>query len=218
LARSFAGGTDRIQDAAYGAGANLGCWAFWMKTTQTGSNIAVGSVWTNSRSGFGLVLGGGGNSGKMVAFGESGSGQVLALLSASSVNNGAWHHVAYNFNCASGAPNSLYIDGVLESTGNPTSAWPIAAFALRLLGGTPTFWSSYVGELAEWGEWQGQQLDGAQIAALARGFSPKQVAPSRLTFYSPMVRSARNIAGSAVAPVVTGTTITPHLRSIGGSP
>lgn len=219
MARSFAAATDRIQDADFGSGDTVGCWAMWMKTTQSATNIPVGSVWSNgSDSGLALVLGGGGNTDKIVAFGKSASAETVGLVSTTSVNDGNWHHVAFNFNCANGAANSLYVDGNLEGSGNSSAAWSIASGNPRILGdNNDAFWSTYEGEIAEWAEWQGHQLDAAEIAALAKGGSPRSVALYALTFYSPLVREARNFVKTTFASTVTGTTVTTHPRMVGGA-
>ena len=217
MAISFAGGTDGI---VYGniqnAGPTIGCCAFRMKTTQTTTNAAPVTAWNgaNSRDGFGFIINNTAN--KMVVVAYDGASQNVNLLSATSINDGNWHTVGYNWNGNNGGANALFIDGASEATGNSLASWtlgpgPPSGYAPPRLGAQPTFWASYVGELAEVAMWN-RQLDAAEQAAFAKGFSAGRIATNALTFHAPLIRPARNRFEQTLA--VTGTTVTDHPRTV----
>ncbi|WP_192243592.1 LamG-like jellyroll fold domain-containing protein [Mesorhizobium silamurunense] len=220
MARSNAGGTDQFSwsRTATPAQPSVGCFAFWLKTTQTTSNVSVMSHWsTGSRLGFGILLNNTAN--KLTAVGYPSSTPAgITLISTSNLNDGNWRHVAFNFNRSSGQANALFIDGVSEVSGNSSSNWgnnltPTYSIACSQLNG---FWSAYVGEIAEIGYWS-TNLTSDEIAALAKGYAPSTIRPTSLTVaYAPLVRDIHELRDT-LASSVTGTSVTDHPRVIGGS-
>ncbi|TIV71450.1 MAG: LamG domain-containing protein [Mesorhizobium sp.] len=215
MAINFAGGTDRI---SYGNGFNdsKGCFAFWMKTTQVTVNAAPLAVWSaSSRNGFGFFINNTLN--KITAQGYDATTARITLTSTISINDGNWHHIAFNWNTANGGANALFIDGVSDATGNSSAAWSVSSIQPLYLGDlNDAFWPSYVGDLAEVASWHGstRNLDAAEIAALGKGFSPKHIAPGALGFYAPLIRSPNNLRDAFIGSVV-GTSVSDHCRIIG---
>ncbi|MER8431383.1 LamG domain-containing protein [Mesorhizobium caraganae] len=205
MAINFAGGTDLIDYGNGGSSWVTGCFAFWMKTTQATANALPAALWARatSRHGSGFVLNN--TAGKILAQGYDSSTPRMLVSSTTTVNDGNWHHVALNFDTQNGGSNTLFIDGRQEATANSSAAWPINFTGELFLGSAPTFWPSYVGDLAELGLWFNRKLDAAEIAALAKAFSPSKIAPTSLGFHAPLVRSANSRAGG-VTPTITGTT------------
>jgi hypothetical protein len=107
------------------------------------------------------------------------------------VNDGDWHHIAFNFQTALSSTSQLFIDGVLEQTAAASVAWNIGATVQNTLGdNVDSFWANYTGEFAEVAYWKGVRLAADQIAMLAKGLRPSRVRWPNL--YAPLVRSAKN--------------------------
>ena len=122
--------------------------AFWMKTTSTGG---AGAQWWN---GSGLVDGE--VPGAAADFGTSLVGTKVAfgignpdttIMSASAVNDGAWHHIAVTRNGASGAMQ-LYFDGTLQASATGPTGPRTAPTTLRI-GSIQTGFGYYNGSLDE---------------------------------------------------------------------
>ena len=224
MARTYAGGTDQIHwyDNSETAVVSIGCVAFWMKTTQVTANVGVASHWSSSsRRNWGCVLNNVANKLSLVAYDTS--TLRVNLVSTTSVNDGNWWHVCFNYNKNNGGANTLYINGTQEATANSSAAWTAGANSYYFTTGDlfDAFWASYVGSLAEIANWRDVNLGADDITALASGFSPLRVRPRYLDLYAPMVDSAvNNIEPSHAAPAgtfsVTGTTVSDHPRIIGG--
>lgn len=219
MAINFAGGTDRLSFGSdYEA---IGCCAFWMKTTQITATVAVLSVWgSSSLNGFGFPLNYAPDANKLRAVGFDASGvQRLNLVSTTTVNDGNWHHIAYNWNSNNGGANSFYIDGALEASGNSSAAWTVSPVRKLCMGDDFNgAWAPFVGDLGEVALWN-VQLDSAEIAALAKGFSPlvvKQAETANSHFYAPLVRDAHNRVDGYLGSQI-GTTVSDHPRIIGGT-
>lgn len=218
MAISFAGGTDRAAWTVPTVPPNVGCMAFMLKTTQATANACPLSYWSNtSRTGFGFIINSTASKITVQCYPTTSSASVV-LTSATSVNDGNWHHVAFNYDRLSGVshPDALFIDGAQEaSTTTSGLSWNTAStnFIMCLADPIDTFWPSYVGEVAQMGHWQ-VQLGADEIAALAKGFSPKLIRPTSLLFHAPCMRQMREIR-AGLAATLTGTTVTVHPRTIG---
>lgn len=213
MARNFAGGTDRILFGAAN-GLTSGCVAFWFRTSGVTTNTHILSCWNaSSRTGLGFILNNTAN--KLKASGIDATTERVAAVSTTSVNNGAWHHAAFNFNVASGAANSLYIDGALEASVNSSAAWSLGSTSIVFGDPLDTFWPTFNGDLAEAGFWIDRNLSADEIAALAKGYSPKCVHLEGLGGYWPFLRDQYNRADSFISSTV-GTTVTDHPRIIAG--
>jgi hypothetical protein len=58
-------------------------------------------------------------------------------------------------------------------------------------------WGIGTGGYAECGIWH-DTLTAAEVASLAKGFSPDQVRPSKLVLYMPMVNEFQDLRGTAM--------------------
>ncbi len=223
MARSFAGGTDQIY---FGGGQisftpTIGCHAFWIKTSQATVNACPVSHWDSSQSkdGPGFLLNNA--AGKISAYCKyNGSSQAFLIASTTSINNGAWRHVALNWQTGNGLSNELWIDGVQENSANNAAAWAYSSSSGQTLTfgkSNDAFWGAFVGDLAEPAVWAGRKLVAAEIEALAKGLSPSRVAYDRLRFHAPFVRdiaSRRDWPGNSgnAVPTAVGGSVSTHPR------
>lgn len=214
MAINFAGGTDEI---SYGAGVSwpqVGCFSFRMKSTQTTANATPASRWnSSSRWGFGFTMNGVANKIRAMGVGVDASAIAFQLYSTTDVNDGNWHTIGLNYDTTIGQPNALFVDGVSEASGNSANDWTISSGSPPLLlGSQPSFWPSYVGDLAEVAVWN-RQLDVAEHAVIGKDLSPSKVAGNVLKFHAPLVRPARDRYGATMTGP-TGTTVTQHGRVV----
>lgn len=216
MARSFAGGTDQVQWTVPTVPPNIGCAAYWLRTTQTAVNTAVMTHWSSSsRNGWGMLMNN--TSNKLTAQGYATTTPArISLVSTTSVNDGAWHHIAFNYNRSLGGACALYVDGVLEASGTSSSTWTTGGTNFWIATGDDSdpFWASLVGEVAEVGHWFAQ-LDAEEIATLAKGVSPSAVRPAALAFHAPLVRETHDIRGGLTGNA-TGGSASAHPRVIRG--
>ncbi len=92
--------------------------AAWVKTTGTGHFIVAGRHRATIVQGYFLALNAGagyGLPGKAYAYVSTGPGNEP--ISTTTVTDGQWHHLLMTHR--PGGPATIYIDGVLEATGNP---------------------------------------------------------------------------------------------------
>ena len=153
---------------------------------------------------------------RAMGVGVDASAIAFQLYSTTDVNDGSWHTIGLNYDTTIGQPNALFVDGVSEASGNSANDWTISSGSPPLLlGSQPSFWPSYVGDLAEIALWS-RQLDVAEHEALGlprNGISPSKIAPGFLKFHAPLVRPARDRYGSTMTGP-TGTTVSDHGRVI----
>ncbi len=187
---------------------------FFMNTSQGLGNVSPASYCdSGNKNGHLFILNNSGSAGKLTVDGNDATANRIRLVTTSTVNNGAWRHIAFNYDRANGGANALFVDGTSEATGNSSAAWTYGSSGLSLiLGDAPdAFWGSYVGNFAGFAHWNAK-LDAAEIAALAKGFSPMLVRPSALLEFAPLIRSAHEIR-TGLTPSVTGTSAaTTHPR------
>jgi hypothetical protein len=220
VARNFNGGTDQIhwyENAQTGSILSETV-SFWMRTTQSTTNVALWSNWnSSSRGGLGVLL----SSGKVTAVGYDSSTDRFVTTSTSTVNGGGWQHVCATADRANGGRNDLYINGVSEANANSSAAWQVFLSYYTIIGDNADgFWSSYVGDMAEVAHWADVKLSADEVTALAKGFSPKRIRPSALDLYAPLVRDVTNgITPTMPTPTgvssTVGTTVTDHPRVYG---
>lgn len=160
--------------------------AFWMNTTQSTSNVEFASRHSASSSlnGFGLIMNN--TAGKLQLYGKNASTQVFGTNGSATVNDGKWHHVALVVDTSTTSnANICYVDGVVDATMTASAGWSMSGQALRFGKSNDTFWSGYVGNIAE-AAWWNVKLTAAEIAALAGGIIPARVRPGSLQLYAPM--------------------------------
>jgi hypothetical protein len=215
MARLINGSTDYVNYGNPVAGNSIGCISFWMRTTQATANVVPMSHWSvNSRQGWGLIMNN--SAGKLLFQGNSGSVNIVAISTTSNVNTGADRHIAINYNRNSGAANAIFADGTQEATGNSSAAWATAnAYNFRIGDQEDAFWPSFVGTIWDVAMWYGSQLSAEEIAALAKGYSPKLIKPDNLELYAPLVRDLHDVI-SAKTVTSSGGSVADHGRVIGG--
>ena len=137
---------------------------YWVKTTQTGT---TGTMWY---SGVGIVdaeVGGSTND-----FGTSLNGSKLcfgigstdySIISNASINDGSWKHIAVTRTKATGAIN-IYINGVLDISGNCSNLGSLTVPAYVRIGGMQTAVNYFNGSLDDIRFWNVVRTQ-AQIAA-----------------------------------------------------
>lgn len=222
MARSFAGGTDKLQ---YGNAPTAGVWqigavAFWYRFTSA-TVMEMFSIYpAGGRNGFG-ILANPFNAGRIyVEAYDNSAPTAFAASTNPGSNDDNWHHFAYNFNTNNGAANSIYSEGALVTSANASKAWPIDNFVagapINLGADVSGFYTAYSGSLADLGLWIGGQLTADEIAALAKGASPDRFRPDLLELYVPLVRDTHDLMGRAVS-TISGTSIVDHPRVLGGS-
>jgi hypothetical protein len=83
------------------------------------------------------------------------------------LTDNTWHHVAYVYDQANGGTVSLYVDGVLDSTGQNSGAWAwVADQQLEIGKSHASFWSAYTGFLDDFRIYD-RKLTGPEVAAVA---------------------------------------------------
>jgi hypothetical protein len=131
-----------------------------------------------------------------------------------SKNATGWHHWAMTFDGSIGVQANrglVYYDGVAEAAGSVS--WPTATSATLSTfrvgrSETNNAWST--GGFAELAVWT-ETLNAAEIASLAKGFTPDKIRPSSLMLYLPLVR---DIGDPVAAATLTdaSSTVTDHPR------
>lgn len=215
MAIGFAGGTDRLAYGNLAYSGNRGAHGFWMRTTQTTTDAApLTHIQAANTSGMAVLLNNTPN--KLTVQGRNGAGTIrLNMTTATSVNDGNWHHILIDRSYNDGEACRIYVDGVLDVSVNVSGGnWTFGASAAPYLGDSNVAaYASFVGDIAEVGIWD-RRLTLAEIEALAKGAAPPQVALRVLDFYAPLVRESRELC---IGPAtVTGTSIVDHPRVFGG--
>lgn len=220
MARNINGGTDHIYWTIAGVPVSVGTIAFWMRSTQaTASAVPLGYWGSTSRNGWAFILNPSGAANKLQAVCyPNNSTPAVSMVSTASLNDGNPHHIALNYNRANGGANALFIDGVQDKTGNSAAAWTTASTGFFIQAGdqVDTFWATYVGDLWDVGHW-GAQLAADEIAALAKGFSPKLIKPSSSLFYAPLANDAHDLRQAAPVNALVGTSVAAPGPALGGA-
>lgn len=151
--------------------------------------------------------------GDPVQFTSRAGGVNSVAGTAAGFSANTWHHA-----CGVGASatdRTVYIDGGNPGT-NVTSSTPSGLDATtigRISSSSPTFY--FGGRIAEAAIWN-VALDAAEVAALAKGFSPRLIRPASLLAYWPLIGNYDPEidlrAGQALT--VTGATVGDHPRII----
>ena len=102
----------------------------------------------------------------------------------SAITIGGWRHLAATYD---GANVRIYLNGVLDGTTATTAAVTNAAATFKL-GVDASFYGNswFDGKLADFAFWPGATLNANEIAALARGVSPRLIRPGSLRLYAPL--------------------------------
>lgn len=216
MARSFAGGTNRI---AFQPPSNLGlagaALAFRFRTTQATNAVQLAAKWSSSsRLGFGFILT---SAGKIEFTAYDNTTQQINLTSgATGLNDGNWHSVTANIPTTLGGTVSVYIDGALYVSGNNAGNHGNNSGPVTFGDSYDAFWASYIGSIADVGYWYGTALTADEIAAYSKGFSAVCIRMEALEIYAPMVRDHQCRVGAPIASSgFSGTTVVDQPRVIG---
>jgi hypothetical protein len=153
-------------------------------------------------------------SGRSDTFGlfvENGATQVRIEGATGAATTGAWQHVCVTFLAGSSTGIRLYVNGV-EDANSPSSSIGItnsgASANVQLqIGNAHDFTRDIDGKLAEVAGWN-RVLSAEEIAALAKGFSPKFF--PGLAFYAPLVRDDADVVSGTDASVNGTPSVFPH--------
>jgi hypothetical protein len=221
MARSFNGSTDRISLGSPGTW-NPGTIAFRFKHTSTSVMVLASIVQNNARRGF-SILANPFSVGRIYVECYPGSTPTAVGIASSgtpAMNDGNWHHCAFNFNQNNGQSNELFLDGTSVGAANASADWGWTHSGdisenIDIAKDPGGFYANYTGSLADYALWTGVQLTADEIAALAKGVPPNRIRPTSLEIHMPMVRDVRDLRGRAVS--VTGGTVVDHPRLDGGA-
>jgi hypothetical protein len=162
---------------------SIGAFALWLKVASAVTNASIFCKSdSNSRNGMTTFLSGG-----LFSFNlYNGSGTVTNPGNGGvNLNDGAWHHVVFNYNQANGGQQSLVIDGTNVSTVTNTGAWNWNGSQVTRLGrSTDGFWGSFNGAFAEYCQYNVQLTDDECRGLMRHG--PWRVRPSGLLVYLPL--------------------------------
>lgn len=128
-----------------------------------------------------------------------------AIVSTTSSTLNAYQSVAGTRWGLPAAEGSIYLNGSLDSTiiGNSTALSYIVNLTLGQSGS--------VGDLADISAWN-VALTGAEIASLAKGFSPRRIRPQSLVFYAPLLRNLQDLRQGLALTAVNSPTVANHPR------
>jgi hypothetical protein len=215
MARSFAGGTDRIAWTGLPdlSTIDASAVAFRFRTSQSGTSVQIAARWSSvSRAGWGILL----NTNKLQYVVYDGTTLRVNFTGATTINDGNWHNAVALLDGRSGQTNYLYVDGNLEGSGASAFNWGNSGNPLTFGDSYDAFWGSYNGEIADVGYWRGAQPNADEIAAYNKGYSARFIRPQFMALYAPLVRDHQDRKGLAIASSgFSGTTVSDHPRVIG---
>ena len=143
--------------------------AFWMKSAGMASTGSEGAMLVDRKAGTGddIVLR---TNGTIFVQAISAPGTVVNTFASSrTVNDGAWHHIAYVFDQNTGGGISLFIDGVLDTTNANSAAWSWTASQRWELGlSHDTYWYRYDGWMDDFRIYN-RQLSAGEVLTLTTG-------------------------------------------------
>jgi hypothetical protein len=216
MAIEFNGTTDRIDYAnIFDWGSTPFTWAAWLWWDSfTASAYYMCDHITGNVFGIIFVVPAGDNSIQQTTL-ATGNDQVSrTTIGGGYATTGSWIHAAFSWNGAVGNPATdtiiykngsvVALDAGAAATGTGT---PEPLVGLNSLGGRfNDDLRNFDGRMAEVGRWT-RQLNAAEIAALAKGYSPRRI-PNGLKWYTPLIRNINNQYGSV--GTADGTTVIAH--------
>ncbi len=174
---------------------------------------------------------GGGGSGTIIAindglyatagtiFFQANPSQANPFSSATTVNDGKWHHVTVTYSQAVGESVSIYIDGAYDATGYNASAWYWPAGMSVLLGKSrDDYWKKLHGGLDDV-RFYNRILDDLEIGQVMSGAIVDPAALTlRLNFDSAPADGYRLTTTSAAAVLQSSDRVDSGYATIGSSP
>jgi hypothetical protein len=173
-----------------------GTWAFWVKTTQSGTYVGFLGKHDAAVSYDGITMYI--DPGGLPSVQIKANGPTLTLTGSTPVNDGQWHHLALTF--LSGGAALLYVDGQQQATGM-APAFTFNPNPLRFGTMFDPFWAPLSGMLDEV-QIYGRVLSAAEIRAVANADGAGLV--KGVTVLDPAVLPAGGFTLNAVAGVATG--------------
>lgn len=191
------------------ATASIACWSYSASYAQTGGLLCKRDAYLTSAAISLYIVNPG------VAWCDF--SDCLYYSNGAAPTNSAWNHHAATYNGAAGVGARViyYMNGVAQSMGvnnEATNNIGNSTAGLRFGQINETGPAYFEGRLCEGALWN-VTLDAAEVAALAKGFSPQMVRPSALKFYAPLVNEALDRRNS-YAGTVTGASVIAHPRMI----
>ena len=155
----------------------------------------------------------------LAARGDVANNPVQSLVRGNSTGNdvntttgytiNTWHHAGAVW--SSTTSRSVYIDGgssasdTLPVVSNSQNRLLLGAISRVLV---QFFLSGLMSEAAIWNV----ALTNAEIASLAKGFSPRRVRPQSLVFYAPLLRNLQDLRQGLALTAVNSPTVANHPR------
>lgn len=215
MSRFFTGAASRIIPPGNMNGYTTGCISIWFKSTTATANTMIVAAWDgSSRNGCGLLLNTTANKLTAQCYNTTGT-PAFSQVGATTINDGNWHHLAFNFNVGNGAAQQVFLDGASQLSGNTSATWAFTASSAFSIGGAPSFWATLEGNAAEAALWN-RNLTADEIVALSKGFSARCIALENLDRYEPMVRPAEDRVLSGTVTVNGTASFADHCPVIGG--
>lgn len=174
----------------------LACWFNADSAAVSGSMLAVS---TSGGTGRVTITAAGTVAGDPVQAGTvTSGGTATSVNTTTGYTVGTWHHACAVF--ASSTSRTVYIDG--GSSATDTTSVNATGMNRTNIGArySGTLGSYFDGKIAEAAVWN-VALTAAEVASLAKGFSPIQVNPQGLIFYVPLINNVVDLRG--------GVTLTP---------
>ena len=187
--------------------------AAWFYPDSATTRTAIVSLAANALTGdfFALVQDGTKVGDPICATKYSGGSDAGEAVSSTGYTTGAWNHGAAVF--ASNTSRTIYLNGggKVENTTLRGSATGISRTAVGALARS-TISAFFDGRVAEAGIWTAT-LNDDEIAALAKGVSPRFIRPQSLVFYAPLIRDLNDIRGSLSLTNNNSATVATHPRA-----
>ncbi len=160
--------------------------AFWMRTA--GNDMTSGSEGS-------IIFDRRTSEGDVIVMKDDGTlfvqnnGGGNSFVTANTVNDNDWHHVAYVYDQSAAGSISIYLDGVLDTSQGNSSAWiwPVKQ-SIEIGRSHDGYWRTYNGSLDDFRIYD-RMLDESELTAIVSGDDAELVAPDalmvRLNFDAP---------------------------------
>lgn len=180
--------------------------ACWLRPTNSNSTIAAVSVGQTSASHRNQVF----VQANTIYIAAQGAALAQISSAESTAFNNVWTHSAGVFTSATS--RTVYKNGGNSAT-DTTNIGSQNAFASVLVGARDngSIGLYFSGDIAEVGIWN-VALTAAEIASLARGYTPAQIRPQSLVFYAPLCRDLVDVRGGRTLTNNNAATVSPHPR------
>jgi hypothetical protein len=166
----------------------------------SGASFDSWSLYVDNRSG----------DARKATFASAAASTFRFAVGATTINVGWNHYAAVG---VSDLDRTVWLNGVSDgSNGNTNTPGSLDNTIIGVFADGNGGIEGNVGhQIAEFAIWN-VALSTAELAALAKGFSPQLIRPSALVSYPPLVRNPVNLKGTAYT--VTAATVVPHPRVI----